>query len=191
MAFCPTDFDTLRHRHMTARRRMTSVERASASDTICRRLSLTRMFCRSRDIAAYLAMYDEVNLDSFIRAAWASGKRIYVPRILPGYEMQFTRLATDTQIVRNRFGIWEPEAGDIIEAHRLDWAIVPLVAFDRSAHRIGMGGGYYDRAFAFLRHKNRTLKPRLSGVAFACQETAQITPNPWDIGLSRVYTETL
>jgi len=170
---------------------MTPAERASASDTICRRLLLTRTFSRSRDIAAYLAMPDEVNLDSFIRAAWASGKRIYVPRILPGYEMQFTRIATDTQIVRNRFGIWEPEEGAAIDARRLDWVIVPLVAFDRSAHRIGMGGGYYDRAFAFLRYRNRSLKPRLSGVAFACQETTQITPNPWDIGLSGVYTETV
>jgi 5-formyltetrahydrofolate cyclo-ligase len=170
---------------------MTAIERASASGTICRRLLLTRTFSRSRDIAAYLAMPDEVNLDSFIRAAWASGKRIYVPRIRPGYEMQFTRIATDTPIVRNRFGIWEPEAGDVIEADRLDWVIVPLVAFDRSAHRIGMGGGYYDRAFTFLRHKNRSLKPRLTGVAFACQQAAQIIPNPWDIGLSRVHTETL
>jgi len=191
MAFTPTDFSALRQRHIAARRRMTSSERASASDAICRRLSLARVFSRSRHIAAYLAMSDEVNLDSFIRAGWASGKRIYVPRILPGYEMQFTRLATDTRIVRNRFGIWEPEDGDSIDAHRLEWVIVPLVAFDKSAHRIGMGGGYYDRAFAFLRHKNRILKPRLSGVAFACQEMKPIAPNPWDIGLSRVYTETL
>lgn len=184
-----TDNDTLRQRHLAARREMSPIERAGASDVICRRLSLARTFARSRHIAAFLAMPDEVNLDGFIRAAWSVGKRIYVPKVSRGYRMQFTRLDSDTPIKRNRFGIWEPETGDVIDARRLDWVIVPLVAFDKSAHRIGMGSGYYDRAFAFLKHKESSLKPRLTGVAFACQETPRITPNPWDIGLSRVYTE--
>lgn len=185
----PTDNDTLRQSHLAARRQMNPTERASASDVICRHLCLAQAFARSQHVAAFLAMHDEVNLDGFIRAAWSIGKRIYVPKVSRGYRMQFTRLDPDTSITRNRFGIWEPESGDVIDTRHLDWVIVPLVAFDRSAHRIGMGSGYYDRAFAFRKHRPASLKPRLTGVAFACQEAPHITPNPWDIGLSRVYTE--
>jgi 5-formyltetrahydrofolate cyclo-ligase len=52
-----------------------------------------------------------------------------------------------------------------------------------------MGGGYYDRTFSFLRGRNALLRPKLVGVAFACQQVEKIPVNPWDIGLYRILTE--
>jgi 5-formyltetrahydrofolate cyclo-ligase len=52
-----------------------------------------------------------------------------------------------------------------------------------------MGGGYYDRTFAFLRGRRQLLKPKLVGLAFACQEVPPIAANPWDIRLFSVITE--
>jgi 5-formyltetrahydrofolate cyclo-ligase len=52
-----------------------------------------------------------------------------------------------------------------------------------------MGGGYYDRTFSFLEQNSGTSKPQLVGVAFECQFVERITPNPWDIRLLSVVTE--
>ena len=181
--------DVIRRRHLEARRRMSSIERSAASDAINRQLLRSRLFAASKTIGVYLATDDEVDLDGFISAAWARGKQLYAPRILRKNKMFFAELLPETRLVSNRFGIWEPDSSDGLSANQLDWILVPMVAFDSELHRIGMGGGYYDRALAFTKHHHPVLKPRLSGVAFACQQTPKISANPWDIGVSRVYTE--
>ncbi len=184
-----SDTPTIRQLCLEARRRLTPVERYSASDTIVRQLLRSRQFARSRSIGVYLAMQDEVNLDGFIRTAWTCGKKLFVPRILRKHEMFFVELRPDSSIVRNRYGIWEPRDGRTKAARALDWIVVPMVAFDGAMNRVGMGSGYYDRALAFARHTHSASLPRLTGVAFACQEVPAIAANPWDIGVSRVYTE--
>jgi 5-formyltetrahydrofolate cyclo-ligase len=65
----------------------------------------------------------------------------------------------------------------------------PVVAFDANKNRIGMGGGYYDRCFHFLRNRRKWLKPKLIGVAFACQQVKNITPETWDIPFYKVVTD--
>ena len=167
---------------------MSVAERSAASDSINRQLLRSRQFARADSIAVYLATRDEVDLDAFIRSAWHLGKRVYAPRVARNREMFFLQLFPDTRIVRNRFGIWEPADGVDVSPRSLDWIILPLVAFDADNHRIGMGGGYYDRALAFTRHRHRVLKPRLTGVAFNCQKSDSFSANPWDIGVSRVYS---
>ena len=184
-----SDTPTIRRRCLEARRRLTPAERYRASDAIVRQLLRSRLFARSRSIGVYLAMHDEVNLDSFIRTAWTCGKQLFVPRILRKREMFFVELRPESSIVRNRYGIWEPRDGHAVGAWALDWIVVPMVAFDGAMNRVGMGSGYYDRALAFAHHTHSATLPRLTGVAFACQKVPAIAANPWDIGVSRVYTE--
>ncbi len=181
--------DDLRQRHLAARRQMSVLERSAASDSINRQLIRSRMFSRANSIGVYLATRDEVDLDTLIRVAWRQDKRVYAPRVLRNREMFFLELAPNSRIVRNRFGIWEPADGLEVSPYSLDWIIVPMVVFDANNHRIGMGGGYYDRALAFAQHRHPVLLPRLSGVAFACQQAAPFSSNPWDIGVSRVYRD--
>jgi len=52
-----------------------------------------------------------------------------------------------------------------------------------------MGGGFFDRSFAFLKHKKRWLRPKLIGLAFACQKVDKIETNPWDIRLYSVISD--
>ena len=95
----------------------------------------------------------------------------------------------ETELTLNRFGIWQPLSGRSLDVCELDVVVTPLVAFDQNGNRIGMGGGYFDRTFAFLRHRDNWLRPKLIGVAFECQQVEEISPNPWDIRLFRIFTE--
>ncbi|MGA9423336.1 MAG: 5-formyltetrahydrofolate cyclo-ligase, partial [Rhodanobacteraceae bacterium] len=77
----------------------------------------------------------------------------------------------------------------LIEAAELDVVLVPLVAFDRHGHRLGFGGGYYDRAFAFLHGRDMPGSPLLIGIAYAMQELPRIEASAWDVRLDYVATE--
>ncbi len=68
---------------------------------------------------------------------------------------------------RNRLGILEPVFIRRMAARNLDLVFVPLVGFDVTGMRLGMGAGYYDRAFAFLRQRSRWTHPRLIGMAYS------------------------
>jgi len=116
-------------------------------------------------------------------------KRIFAPIVKKNNVMQFQELKPKTLLRRNVYGLFEPCDGQIIDANALDVVITPLVAFDHQNNRIGMGGGYFDRTFAFLKDRQSYFHPKLIGIAFACQKTAQIAPNPWDIRLFSVISE--
>ena len=103
--------------------------------------------------------------------------------------LQFCELGPNSELTINRFGLHEPAGGRPIDAKRLDVVITPLVAFDDKCNRIGMGGGYYDRAFSFLRSRSLFRKPKLIGLAFDCQRVEHIPASPWDIPLFRIITE--
>ena len=103
--------------------------------------------------------------------------------------MFFRETLPGTDLARNDFGLWEPVSGALINAKELDVVVTPLVAFDVRRNRIGMGGGYFDRAFAFLADRSHWLRPKLIGVAFECQRVQEITRNPWDIPVFCILTE--
>src|SRR5690606_19024564 len=152
----------------------------------------SRLFAyqRARTIAAYLAASGEIPLDSVIEHAWMSGKCVFLPR-LRGAHLEFHRYTPDTRMQDNRFGIAEPE----IRAHSraptrfLDIVLVPLVAFDTAGTRLGMGGGFYDRTFAFLRNRRCWRRPLLIGVGHEFQCLSTLPPAPWDVPLHAAVTD--
>ena len=181
--------DKLRKAALAARRSMHPDKRLIASNTICEKIIRSHEFHASRAIACYLPMPDEVDPRSIIARAWRAKKRIFCPVVTRDDQMIFRRLTPDSIIERGPFGIWEPADGTTIAPRSLDLVVTPLVAFDEGRHRIGMGGGYYDRCFAFLNRRQHWLRPKLLGVAFDCQKVEKIRPNPWDIRLYRVFSE--
>ncbi len=179
----------LRSQALASRRAMSAEERRLASHVICNRVIGSREFAASKLVGAYLPMHDEVDIRLVIQRAWRANKRVFVPILRGRAQMLFCEITPDTELEQNRFGIWEPSRGQIIEAEKLDIVLVPTVAFDEDNQRIGMGAGYFDRCFAFLRHRKHWLRPKLLGVAFDCQKVEEITPNAWDIPLYRTITD--
>jgi 5-formyltetrahydrofolate cyclo-ligase len=180
----------LRTKALRARREMNADDRRIASQIICDKVTSSREYLSAKLIACYLPMRDEVDTRSIIERGWRANKRIYVPITRNNGEMFFREIRPDTSLHRNRMTIWEPDSGEFISPRALQFVVTPTVAFDGNNHRIGMGGGYYDRCFSFLRHRNQWLKPKLFGVAFECQKIEEISPNAWDIRLYRIICET-
>jgi 5-formyltetrahydrofolate cyclo-ligase len=151
-------------------------------------------FRRGRRIAIYLAMPGEVDPAAILRAARRAGCEIFVPRVSSRRRgrMSFVPLRPDARLRPNAYGIAEPVArdGERVRPLELDLVLMPVVGFDREGNRLGMGAGYYDRA---LRHRRDTARswrrPRLVGLAFACQEVESIASSPWDVALDVVVTE--
>ncbi len=179
----------LRTEALSARRELSAEDRARASKKICNSVTSSREFRSSTLIACYLSMPDEVDTRIIIERGWRAKKRIFVPITRKTGEMFFREILPATPLLSNRMGILEPVSGDTIAPRALQLVVTPTVAFDNLNHRIGMGGGYYDRCFSFLRHRNQWLKPKLLGIAFRCQKVERISPNTWDIRLYRTIDE--
>jgi 5-formyltetrahydrofolate cyclo-ligase len=101
----------------------------------------------------------------------------------------FARWRPNARLIRNRFGIAEPlgTSAARIEPRALDLVLVPVVGFDKAGNRLGMGGGYYDRSFAFALRR-ATRRPCLIGVAFDCQRVGGLPARPGDVPLDGVVT---
>lgn len=173
-----------------ARRDLGHATRARYSTRICTHISRSSLWHACRRIALYFAAPAEADVTDLFEAAFGTGRSVYVPVVGRSGRMRFVRLLPGTPLVRNRYGIWEPaRRTQSISARHLDLVITPLVAFDDTGNRIGMGAGYYDRCFSFLRHRREWMHPKLLGAAFECQRAPCIAAETWDIPLFAVATE--
>lgn len=169
-------------------------EHAQRSAAICQQLVNHRLFRAAKHIACYLPNDAEVDLDALIGTACAMGKTVYLPVLsaIHHNRLHFLPYAPGDALMANRFGIPEPVlySRRVPELTRLDLVLTPLVGFDAQGNRLGMGGGFYDRTFAYLRRRQTWRKPHLVGVAFDVQQCATGLPRePWDVPLEAVVTE--
>lgn len=143
-------------------------------------------------IGFYLSNDNELDLKELITYCLKNSKKCYLP-IVDGKNMLFASYCLDTQLAKNKFNIPEPvikSKNQIISAKLLDIVFMPLVAFNKSGHRLGMGAGFYDRTFAFLNNSDNNInKPKLIGVAYDIQCIADLPKQEWDIDLYAIATE--
>jgi len=170
----------LRRELRAKRRDMPAAARAQADRAIYAQLRHLPEYRRARRVALFLA---------FVESARRQRKQLYVP-VLRGLTMRFAELEPGAKLAANFFGIMEPKLGPRIDARELDLVLTPLVAFDDRGVRLGVGRGYYDRTFKFLRHRSHWRRPKLLGVAYELQRVEPLTPSSWDVPLWGVVTET-
>lgn len=173
---------------MDERRLVTKEQRQSASEQAKQLLISHPLFISSQSIACYLAQDQEFDCASMIHAIWESNKRCYLPVLSLSQEkkLEFAEYRKDSILKMNRYQILEPASEEKYPASQLDLVLVPLVGFDKYGHRLGMGGGYYDRTFAF---KRKVPRPFLLGVGFARQEVEKIPYDEWDVMLDGILTQ--
>jgi 5-formyltetrahydrofolate cyclo-ligase len=137
-------------------------------------------------VAGYAPIRSEIDPVQVMQTFAARGAALALPAISTrNAALVFRQWTPGDALVRGMFSISEPEAA-ALEVNP-DIVLVPLAAFDRAGHRVGYGGGYYDRTLARLRQ----LKPITAiGLAFAAQEIPQVPALSHDVRLDFVLTET-
>ena len=167
--------------------------RSAAEQSIRATLARLGVFRRGAHVALYLPMRGEVDLRPCLEAARRRGAHVYVPCIVNHRRrlMRFAPWREDTVPRTNRLGIVEPgNASGARPVVGLDAIVLPLLGFDARGNRLGMGAGYYDRVSRRRLDRGRAWRrPRLIGVAYACQQLPAIAASPWDVALDMVVTE--
>jgi 5-formyltetrahydrofolate cyclo-ligase len=180
----------LRARLNARRRQLSAGERAALSRRVARNADRALHLMSHWRIALYAALPWELDAAPLIALARSRGCRIYLPCIEPrraSREMSFIEM--HGALRDNRLGIAEPQGSATLGARWLDLVFLPLLGFDRGGLRLGTGGGYYDRAFAFRQLRRSWHAPRLVGLGYAFQEVEGLTAAAHDVLLDAVVTE--
>jgi 5-formyltetrahydrofolate cyclo-ligase len=181
---------TLRARLVARRRSLTPGERLHAARRVARNVERVVPLKAGARIAIYASLPAELDTAPLIELARARGCRLYLPRIdrrRAARGMRFMELSG--ALKRNRLGIEEPQRSASLGARWFDLVFLPLVGFDRFGLRLGTGGGFYDRAFAFRNQRRSWHAPQLIGLAYAFQELERITPAAHDVRMDAVITD--
>lgn len=182
----------LRSQIRSLRRALSADERQQAALAVARRLVTWPMFAGATRIAGYWACDGELDPTPALERVWAANRQVYLPVLAEGSLLSFAPYQPGAPLRRNRFQIPEPEVAPaaFLRPSQLDLVLAPLVAFDSTGARLGMGGGFYDRSFAFLREQPQGgHRPRLLGLAYEFQKVAELIRQPWDVPLDAVLTE--
>ncbi len=136
-------------------------------------------------VSGFWPIRSEMDIRPLMFALRAQGARLCLPAIIDRETIEFRELLRETELVDMGFGTVGP--GPEADVLQPDLMLVPLAAFDNRGHRVGYGGGYYDRAIARLKAGNRN--PRLIGIAFDCQRTDRVPDEQHDQPLDAILTE--
>ena len=179
----------LRRQLRAARRALSPYQQRRAAINLAKQLRQLLPVMRSRAIAAYLAADGEISPHVFSQQARLAGKRVYLPRLFPDSSNRVHFAEQQRVLRKNRFGIMEPTMRAAVRpAKQLSVVLMPLVGFDRAGNRLGMGGGFYDRSFAF-KHRQPQARPLLIGLAHSCQQVDALPTEAWDTPVDYIVTE--
>ncbi len=172
-----------------ARRQLNPRAQAQAAEQVARRVAAMDCFLVASRVAFYQAVDGELDPQPLLDHALALGKTCCLPVMTEDSTapLKFAPIAADTTLQPNAFGILEPPAVDLMAAATLDLVLVPLVGFDSGCVRLGMGKGFYDRAFHF-KLTQPDQPPFLLGLAHDCQRVERLTSQAWDVGLDAVVS---
>ncbi len=151
-------------------------------------LTATSWFMQAKHIAVYFPKDKEIDTRPFIKASWNMNKILYLPVVSADKNkpMPIIRYTPGTKLVEGAYQLLIPQHDDrsTCSVAMLDLVIVPLVAFDSRYHRLGRGGGHYDRLLSACRATTRII-----GVAHSMQEIDTIPISPYDISMNSIITE--
>ncbi len=181
----------LRKRVIEQRGALTDAQLAESAQRLSERFSSTPEYRQAQSITAYWPVRGEADVRPLIEQALQTGKRVYLPIVGDNGLLRFAPYDRGCVLENNRLGIPEPQAAPdaLVDPHELELVIVPLTVFDGQGNRLGMGGGFYDRSFAFLNEEPDRARPILAGAAHEFQHTERLPTCSWDIPARLVVTD--
>ena len=181
----PLSRASIRRRYRAARNALTTSEQRQHAEHVARRFAVSRLMLCFRRFAVYAASDGELDPSPIAEHLLAANKIVTLPVVEPQRRLSFYRYRPETRLLRNQYNIPEPDtrSATYVPAAILDVVLLPLVAFDATGKRLGMGGGYYDATFT------QRLRPLLIGLAHECQYHAELPHRSWDVPLDAVISE--
>ncbi|ELA08801.1 5-formyltetrahydrofolate cyclo-ligase [Moraxella macacae 0408225] len=142
-----------------------------------------RSLHKNAKIAVFVDAFAELPTQALIDKLTRRGCEIYLPVVTHRTKpLSFVKLnhnkLSNNRLITHRFGMQQPAKGKRLRAKQLDVIIMPLVAVDKQGHRLGMGGGFYDKSLAKCHQK-----PLKIGWAYDFQLVDNLVVNAWDIGV--------
>ena len=138
------DKKALRSQIKAAKKAMTDEQIANLSQELCAQFLQTDEYRNAKTIYGYLPYNQEVRTWALLEQAIKDGKKIAVPKVY-GEEMRFIYLSDLSAVSDGYAGIPEPIMDEPVAVDTTALVLMPGLAFDREGHRIGYGGGFYDR----------------------------------------------
>ncbi|MFT5720447.1 MAG: 5-formyltetrahydrofolate cyclo-ligase [Motiliproteus sp.] len=180
------------------RRALSPQQQRQAAFRLARIVTRQALFIRAKRIGFYLPCDGEISPLPLIKLALKMGKQCFLPVLHPTRHnrLWFARYRPESKLIKNCYGIAEPDIRlePRILPQALDLVLLPLVGFDAQGGRLGMGGGYYDRTFAFKRRAKTSdgrpprRSPALVGLAHQLQQQPKLALADWDIPLAAIAT---
>ncbi|MBQ7192592.1 MAG: 5-formyltetrahydrofolate cyclo-ligase [Paludibacteraceae bacterium] len=161
------------------RRVMTPEEVLEGSHKIVEQIERMHCFKEAKTVLVYYPMHNEVDLRSLVKK-YADEKQFLLPATLTSHLIEVREYIKGEPLKKGRFGIPEPQTPAFKGA--IDLVLVPGVAFDKDLHRLGRGGGYYDR---FLKRVKIKMK---IGVCYDFQLHDRLPHAVFDQLMNRVVT---
>ena len=141
------DKKELRRAIRERKRAMTEEEIVSRSAKLGALFTQSDAYKNAKTIYGYLPYNQEVRTVPMLEQALRDGKRVAVPKVY-GDEMKFLYLDDLTKVSKGYAGIPEPIADEPVADDETALVLMPGLAFDPAGHRIGYGGGFYDKFLA-------------------------------------------
>jgi 5-formyltetrahydrofolate cyclo-ligase len=160
---------------------------AARSERIQTRVCDLPCFREATTVVLYAAKDDEVATDLIFTSTRAAGRRVLYPRVIPEtHQLSLVSLHDKLELRPGAYGVREPSGTEIVPSSELGRALicVPGVVFDYAGHRLGHGGGYYDRLLAGVGAQVVT-----AGLAFSFQVLDRIPQAPEDRQINFIVTE--
>lgn len=182
----------LRKQLRKQRNALTHKAQVTHASAVSHHLKKCALFKRSKRIAAYLESDGEIASGPIIESAWRANKKVYLPILSPfNKRLYFAPYCKHSRMKLNRYHIAEPDISPRhwLKPQQLDLILMPLVSFDKTGNRLGMGGGYYDRSLQFCHFRQKDHSPYLIGLAHQLQEVKQLAAQKHDVPMQYVATE--
>lgn len=178
----------LRQDFKTKRLAISAAQRMKTAEAIAEQLVKLPEWLSTDYIAGYWATQGEVPLH-IVQMRVQLPKVWCLPIIQADKTLKFAPWRSGDPLVSNQYGIPEPDISptSALDANGISIILLPLLAYTRSGARLGMGGGYYDRSFAF--RVSQSAPPLLIGVAYSEQEADSLPSEEWDIKLDMLINE--
>lgn len=178
------DKNEVRHLIKAHRQKLTDEDVKIQSRLIIDRLKKSDIYKTSENVFLYMSYNREVDTYMLLSRCFMDGKKVYAPKVLSKTDMEFYCIQDEHDLVSGYMGIMEPSDSCEKANTRDGLFIMPGLAFDYDFHRIGYGGGFYDR---YLSEDNTFIKAAL---AFDFQLLESIPYEEHDLKPDYIVTQT-